>query len=135
MPELDRLPEANSETEPWWQATRERRLLLQHCRSCGFHQHYPRYLCTRCAVTDLEFVPALGTGHVYSFTIVNRAPSTEFTAPYVVALVRLAEGPVLLTNVVDCPLDQIWCDMPVEVAWLPLRDGRNLPVFKPAGRD
>ena len=132
--EVEHLPETNSDTEPWWAATREERLVLQHCRACAHLQHYPRSLCTRCASTDLDFVDASGRGKVYSHTAVFRAPSAETRVPYVVALVRLDEGPVLLTNVVDCPPDEVRCDMAVEVAWRPLRDGRNLPVFRPIRR-
>jgi uncharacterized OB-fold protein len=130
--ELDLLPEVNSDTEPWWAATRECRLLVQRCRACGRFQHYPRYLCVHCSSTDLEFVDASGSGRVYSFTVVHRAPSTAFKTPYVVALVRLAEGPLLLTNIVGPAPGEVRCDMAVTVAWTPLSDGRNLPVFKPS---
>jgi uncharacterized OB-fold protein len=134
MEEPNALPEVNSDTKAWWEATREKRLVLQRCRTCTSYQHYPRFLCTRCASIDLELVPAAGTGRVYSFTVVHRAPSPGFVPPYVVALVRVEEGPVLLTNVVDCGPDQVRCDMPVEISWRPLADGRNLPVFRPVAR-
>lgn len=122
-------PVEDEVTAPWWAATRERRLLVQRCRDCGAYQHYPRALCTACASTDLEFVPASGRGTVYSHTTVHRAPDPEFPAPYVVALVRLDEGPVLMTNL----LDDAGCDEPVVVEWRPLDDGRHLPVFRKGG--
>lgn len=120
-------------TEPWWDATRERRLVVQRCASCGHHQHYPRALCTECASTDLTFVPASGNGTVYSCTVVHRSPHPAFEPPYTVALVRLEEGPVLLTNVTGCAPDEVRCDMPVSVTWEDLPDGRRLPVFRPRG--
>jgi uncharacterized OB-fold protein len=132
--ETPQLPEINSDTEPWWNATRERRLVLQHCRTSGHLQHYPRSLCVECGSTDLDYVDASGRGTVYSHTTVHRAPVAGLEVPYVVALVRLDEGPVLLTNIVDCPPDDVRCDMSVEVAWRPLADGRNLPVFRPVRR-
>jgi uncharacterized OB-fold protein len=52
--------------------------------------------------------------------------------PYVVALVRLAEGPLLLTNIVACDPGALACDMPVVLCWEPVEDGRNLPLFRPA---
>ena len=124
---------ADAVTAPWWDATRERRLLVQRCRSCGRHQHYPRDVCTSCGALDPEFVEASGRGAVYSFTIVNRAPAPAFEPPYVVALVRLEEGPVLLSNVVGCPPDDVRCDMTVAVVWEDLDDGRRLPMFTPMG--
>lgn len=126
----------DSLTEPWWQATRDERLLVQRCAACGNHQHYPRALCTSCASTDLDYAPTTGRGEVHSFTVVHRPPSPAFEPPYVVALVRIEEGPMLLTNLVGCDPDEVQCDMPVKVVWEPLPDGRNLPLFTPSsGRE
>jgi uncharacterized OB-fold protein len=121
--------EFDAESEAWWEATRERRLLVQRCEHCGRHQHYPRMLCIACGGTDLSFVGASGKGTVYSFTVVRRAPSAGFTPPYVIALVRLAEGPLLVTRIVDCEPALVVCDLPVELRWQRLEDGRHLPVF------
>jgi uncharacterized OB-fold protein len=134
MSEAPQLPEADADTSAWWDATRERRLVVQRCRTSGHFQHYPRSLCLRCGSTDLEFIEASGKGEVYSHTTVHRSPRPDVKVPYVVALVRLEEGPVLLTNIVDCPPDDVLCDMPVEVSWRVLSDGRNLPVFRPVRR-
>lgn len=111
----------------FWEATRERRLLIQLCRTCSRHQHYPRVLCTGCGGSELDFVEASGQGVVDSFTVVHRAPAAGFDPPYVVARVRLAEGPILLTHLVG---ERDWaCDQPVRLGWRPLPDGRHLPVF------
>jgi len=113
--------------DQWWEGTREGRLLVQQCTACGHHQHYPRHLCTRCGGTDgLAMVAASGRATVWSFTVVHRAPSDEVQAPYTVALVRLSEGPVMLTWL-DFP-DPV-CDEPVEVSWGPMEGTRQRPVF------
>ena len=122
------LPPVDDVTAPWWDATRERRLLVQRCESCGHLQHYPRALCTACGATDLGWDVASGRGTVDTFTVVHR-PLPGFEPPYVVARVRLAEGVVLLTNVVDVEPDGVRCDQAVRVSWRPLEDGRHLPVF------
>jgi hypothetical protein len=118
-------------TQPWWDATREGRLLIQRCAACGHHQHYPRNICTACGALGPAFVPSEGRGTVYSHTTVHRAPHPAFTPPYVVALVRLAEGPVLLTNLTGVEPDAVRCDMPVRLVWEDLADGRRLPMFTP----
>lgn len=112
-------------TQPWWDATREHRLLIQRCDACEAYQHYPRAVCTACGAETLSFVEVSGRGTVYSFTVVQRAPHEAFTPPYTVALVRLAEGPVLLTNLTGEPA----CDAPVTLTWIDLPDGRALPTF------
>ena len=52
--------------------------------------------------------------------------------PYVVALVDLAEGVRMLTNIVGCPPEDVDIGMPVTVTWEPLTDGRQLPLFTPS---
>lgn len=113
-------------TQPWWDATREERFLVQRCEACGHHQHYPRNICTKCGTLDPGFIEASGRGRIYSFTEVQRAPHPAFEPPYVVAMVRLDEGPVILTNIVG---GVAACDAPVRVVWEALPDGRALPLF------
>lgn len=113
--------------DAWWDATRDHRLLLQRCGSCGRLQHYPRALCTHCGAHDgLGWVDAAGEGSVWSFTTIHRSPQPDVAAPYTVALVRLREGPVMLSALEH---DDARCDEAVTLRWRPLPDGRNLPVF------
>ena len=122
------LPPVTSETQGWWDATRERRLTVQRCQTCGQFQHYPRSLCRRCGSLELELVVASGRGTVVSYTDVHRSPDPDrFEPPYTLALVRLEEGPILLTRLVNGT--HAGCDKPVAVDWHPLPDGRHLPVF------
>lgn len=118
----------DEDTAAWWDATREHRLTVQTCEVCGHVQHPPRALCTACGRTDaLAQVDASGRGTVDTFTVVHRAPRAGVETPYVVARVRLDEGPVLLTNL---PREPAIGDA-VVVAWVDLPDGRALPVFTP----
>ncbi len=121
------ISEPDHMTQPWWDATRERRFLVQRCESCGHHQHYPRNICTGCGAPDPGFVEASGRGTIFSYTEVHRAPHPAFEPPYVVAMVRLEEGPVVLTNIVGD--GTIACDAAVRVTWENLPDGRKLPLF------
>lgn len=123
-------PPVDGVTAAWWDATRDGTLYLQTCEACGGVQHYPRALCVTCGATDrLGWTPASGRATVDTWTVVHRAPAPDAALPYVVARVRLAEGPVLLTNIVDLPAGEISTGLPVRLAWRPLPDGRQLPVF------
>lgn len=127
------VPAADEITEPWWEATRTHRLLVQRC-SCGHHQHPPRALCTRCGEMDrLGWVDATGAAVIDASTTVHRSPLPGLEAPYVVARVRLEEGPIMLTNVIDVdPAAGVPIGTVVELAWRDLADRRALPVFRPA---
>ncbi len=118
-------------TRPWWDATRDQRLQLQRCPRCGAVQHPPRSVCARCGDDRVERITSTGRGVVDAWTVVDRAPQPGFTPPYVVARVRLDEGPVLLTNLEGATVESWRIGAPVSLAWRALPDGRHLPVFVP----
>ncbi|GAA1765898.1 hypothetical protein GCM10009795_010580 [Nocardioides hankookensis] len=126
------VPDADEMTQAYWDGTRERRLLLQHCGACGHTQHPPRTLCTYCGETDaLGHREADGTGVVDACTVVMRSPGPDHDPPYVVARVRLPEGVVLVSNVETAEPHSVAIGDAVRLAWRPLDDGRALPVFHP----
>lgn len=125
-PDLEGLP-ADPTTEPFWQAARERRLVVQRCTSCGAHQFYPRPFCLACSGLALEWVAASGHAIVYSKTTVRIPVVEELTPPYVVAIVVLDEGPRLTTNLVG---DDIGIGDRVSVTWRERAGLPPLPVFQ-----
>ncbi|MEU8802366.1 OB-fold domain-containing protein [Spirillospora sp. NPDC048819] len=130
------VPAPDEVTAPWWDATREHRLVLQTCARCVREkrpaaQHPPRALCVRCGSDELDWVRSGGAGVVDSFTVVHRAPRPDLAVPYVIARVRLAEGVVLLTRLQGREPDGWHIDDKVQVTWIDLDDGRALPVFVP----
>lgn len=123
------VPPPDEVTAPWWEATRRREFLLQTC-SRGHRQHPPRAVCAVCGDTDgLGWSPAGGQGRVDACTVVHRAPGRGFHPPYVVARIRLAEGPVVLSTVLADDLDAVAIGDDVVLDWRDLPDGRALPVF------
>jgi len=124
------LPIPDDVTTAWWEATRESRLLLQKCLQCNHVQHYPRVVCTACGGGELDWIESGGAGIVDSFTVVHRAPSPAFDAPYVIARVRLTEGPTLLTRIVGAADEELNCDLPVSIVWESLSEEFQLPVFR-----
>jgi uncharacterized OB-fold protein len=88
-------------TAPFWEAAREHRLVIQRCSACGAHQFYPRRFCLACDRDDaLEWVEARGTAQVHSVVTVHMQVIPELEPPYQVAVVELAEGPRMTTNIV-----------------------------------
>jgi uncharacterized OB-fold protein len=94
-------PEPSLAGQRYWQAACEGRLALQRCDRCGHAIHYPREWCPSCWSTDLSWFHASGRAELVSFTIVHQAQSAAFAAdaPYVLAVVRLEEGPQMMANV------------------------------------
>jgi uncharacterized OB-fold protein len=130
------LPVGTAETAEYWAGCKRHELLIQHCTDCAAYQFYPRILCTACSGRSLQWVRASGRGTVRSFTIVRRAVSEAYAAevPYVVALIRLQEGPTLMSNIVGCAVEAVAMDMPVEVVFDDWPGGVTVPKFQPSGR-
>jgi uncharacterized OB-fold protein len=76
---------------------------------------------------------ASGKAILWSYVIHHR-PVPGFTPPYAIAVVHLAEGPRMMTNIIDCPQtpEALQLDMPLEVAFEKQNDTITLPLFRPA---
>jgi hypothetical protein len=127
-------PPVSEATAPFWDATRERRLVLPWSTVTGRPMWYPREADPANPSAPVEWREAGGEGTVYAASVHHRpGPGRdEADGPYVVALVELAEGVRMMSNVVGCPPGDVTVGMPVRLAWHPLSDGRHLPQFTPA---
>lgn len=123
------------ESVPFWDATRERRLVLQWCTSCGQPVQFPRAFCPHCSAprSALEWREASGLARVHAVTVEHRPELSGAEEPFAIALVDLDEGARLMTNVVGKPAGEVQIGDRVRVTWEPLEDGRHLPLFEPAG--
>jgi uncharacterized OB-fold protein len=128
------LPTANADSLPYWNAARERRLVIRKCLACEAMHFMPRYLCPACWSDQLEWVDSPGRGVVHSFTVIRRAPLPAFAArsPYVVALIELDEGPRMVANVLGDDALAVKIGDRVEVIFEDRGDGAMLPQFKRA---
>ena len=79
----------------------------------------------------------MGTATIYSYSVVHRAPGPDFAddVPYVIAIVKSAEGPHLLTRIIDIEPERVRVGMDVSVHFVQLPDNMQLPVFSSAGGD
>jgi uncharacterized protein len=139
-------PPVGEDSRPFWEATREGRLLVQWCTACDRGVFYPRSFCPFCAAaghgrggeaSTLEWREASGRATVYAAVVEHRPEAAGATfsdgRPYCIALVDLAEGVRMMTNIVGCPPEDVHSGMAVTVSWEPLGDGRRLALFRPAG--
>ncbi|HTO08422.1 MAG TPA: Zn-ribbon domain-containing OB-fold protein [Myxococcota bacterium] len=135
MPEPRRpKPVPTPETRHYWEGARAGELRLQRCRSCSQAYFPPRPFCPHCASGDTEVFRASGRASLYSYVIHHR-PMPGFEPPYAIAVVTLAEGPRMMTNLVGVPQtpEALELDMPLELTFHKLDDEISLPVFRPAG--
>jgi uncharacterized OB-fold protein len=105
-------PPVNPETQAFWDAATQGTLLVKRCTACGETHWYPRALCPFCGSDRTEWKAASGRGTIYSYSVFRRAP-----IPYAIAYVTLAEGPTMMTNIVDGDLDAIRIGQAVRVSF------------------
>ncbi|MCC6531142.1 MAG: Zn-ribbon domain-containing OB-fold protein [Burkholderiales bacterium] len=125
-------PVPNADSKPYWEAATREELVLKRCSSCGKHHFPPRHLCPACWSDKLEWTKSAGTGVVYTFTIMQRAPMPVFAqrVPYVVALVDLEEGPRMMANIVGDDALQTTVGERVHVCFEERAGGAKLPQFR-----
>lgn len=129
------LPLPTPETQHFWDGCRAGELRLQRCRACAESYFPPRPFCPKCLSKDVEVYAASGKATLASYVINHRPRPDIGTEPHAIALVWLAEGPQLMTNIVDCPQtpEALVLDMPLQVVFEPQSEAITLPFFKPAG--
>ena len=127
-------PRPSAESLAFWEAAKRKQLLLQKCRACGRFWFPPSARCHHCLSPDHEWCEVSGEGRIYSFVTYHRLyhPAFEKDLPYVVAIVELAEGPRLLTNIVGTPWHDVRCDLPVRVVFEDDPSGFAIPKFAPS---
>lgn len=119
---------------PFWDAAREHRLVMQRCTECG-HVRWPANpACTECLATDYEWADLSGRGELFSWTTFHQRYHPEWAneAPYNVSMVKLAEGPVMLSNVTDVADADLAIGMALEVWFDDVTDEVSIPKFRPA---
>ncbi len=127
------VPVPTKETQPYWDGCKQHELRVQKCAACGHHQFYPRLYCTVCMSDRVEWIKTSGRATVLSYTIIYRPVTQAFAdnVPYVVALVTLAEGPQMMTNIVGCEPEKVHIGMPVQVTFDDWTEDIAIPKFKP----
>ncbi|KUJ70048.1 hypothetical protein ACZ90_06715 [Streptomyces albus subsp. albus] len=133
-PRLD-LPVIDAFTRRYWDAAAQRRLLLRRCTGCGRAHHYPRECCPYCWSEDVHWEPASGAATLYTWSVVYRNDLPPFgdRLPYTAAVVELAEGPRMMTELVDCAAETLRVGMRLSVDFRTRTADPpiTVPVFRP----
>jgi uncharacterized OB-fold protein len=120
-------PPVNAENQRYFDATAQGTLLIGHCKDCRQFHFYPRTLCPFCFSERTEWVPAAGTGTIYSYSTSHRG----VPIPYTIAYVTLDEGVSMMTNLVDCEIERLSPGQRVKVVFKAAEGGSNIPMFTP----
>jgi uncharacterized OB-fold protein len=112
----------------------ERRLMIRHCRHCGYWVYPHRPICPECLSWDVPFEQVSGRGRIFMETRLHqlRDPNANIVEPLIAAAVELDERPGLryLARIVNCAANDVGLDTPVSLTWI--EDGGSVwPAFEP----
>jgi uncharacterized protein len=118
----------------WWDASRDKKVMLQYCKATKKFQHYPRPTSIFTGKrADIEWREVSGKGEIFSYTVTYRG-TDHFRAvePYAVACVTLeGAGVNHIANMVNCQEADLKVGLKVKPYWMPLEDGTHLLMFQP----
>jgi len=112
----------------WRETPRRYNLGGSKCTVCGTVYFPPRGVCPKCthhrqSIEKMVPFQLSGAGEVFSYTIVHEAAEGfEMQVPYVVALVRTEEGPILTGQVVDVEPATVRIGLKVRATFRKLRE-------------
>ncbi|OGO66852.1 MAG: transcriptional regulator [Chloroflexi bacterium RBG_19FT_COMBO_56_12] len=117
-----------------WRLKNQRyKLVGEVCPHCEAKLFPPRDVCPECGGEAKTLYTFSGRGEVYSFTTVFDAPAGyEEYAPYMVALIKLEEGPMVTAQLTDLGDQPVEIGTPVEMVTRRLRsdgDERGMLVY------
>lgn len=119
-------------TKPYWEGTREKKLVIQYCKDAKKYQFFPRPTSIYTGKRNLEWREVSGEGVVYSYTITRRTrPPFRGHEPFAIAMVELKEGVRIMADLVNVTEDQIKIGLKVKPIWIPLPEGYNLIAYEP----
>jgi uncharacterized OB-fold protein len=118
-------------TQTFWDAAKEGRLVFQRCTACAKPFFRPEVACPHCLSTDWTWEDSAGRATLSSFSVMHRAPTPAFTAPFVFAAVEVDEGYTMFTNLVGMEAEDARIGMPLKAVFHTLENGQALPYFAP----
>ena len=123
-------------SRPFWEAAKRHELVMPRCMICDHLFFYPRSECPRCLSNQLDWVKVSGRGRLHTYTVVYQPANAAFRddAPHIYAVVQLDEGPRMVSNVVQCEIDAVRVDMPLEAVFDDVTPEWTLVKFRPAAR-
>lgn len=130
------LPQANAQTQPYWDGAAAGELRYQCCVACKHVQLIPRSLCEKCHHEKLSWQVSQRDGTVLTFTIVHRAPLPVFRemVPYTIVIVDMDEGFRVMANALPFCRERVKIGARVRVGFQQVQ-GMALPVVEAAFLD
>jgi uncharacterized OB-fold protein/acyl dehydratase len=124
-------PAMGHDNQWWWDGVNAGHFLIQRCEDCGVLRHPPRPMCGECQSVRFDSVPSTGEGTVYSYVVIHYPEVPGYEYPLAIAVVDLEDGVRFVSNVVDCPSEEVEIGMRVQAEIREMDPDLKMVVFKP----
>jgi uncharacterized OB-fold protein len=124
-------PAVTEETEPFWNAAKEGRLVVERCTACGAEAMPPRGICRQCRNRSMEWAEVTSPGVVYSFTVNHQRWLPDLQVPFAVVLVEFPDHPGVrvVGRLRNCPIENVAVGLRVDVGFEEGPGGYAVPSF------
>lgn len=122
--------------DPFWEAARQMRLVVQTCQQCGAAWWPPVERCGGCDGGLLVWTEVPPRGRVWSYAIYHRIfdPRLQLSTPYAIAAVELDAGACLPGRIVGS-LEGLAVGAAVEASFTELEETLIGPVWRLTGEE
>lgn len=124
-------PAVTDETEAFWSAAQEGRLVVERCSDCGASSFPPRGICRSCRSRAVGPAEVTGQGRVYSFTVNHQRWLPDLEVPFAVVLVEFPDVPGVrvVGRLRGCEPEEARIGMTVDIGFEPGPGGSAVPSF------
>lgn len=117
------VPAQEPVAKPYWEGTRNGKLVIQKCRGCGKHQWGPEWICHRCHSFDLGWEEVAPRARIYSWQRPHHPVHGALNGhtPYTIVLVELphADNVRMVGNLLCAPDAPVTIGAEVEAVFEP----------------
>jgi uncharacterized OB-fold protein len=119
---------------PYWDSLKEHSIRVQKCDSCGTFRYVPKEICSKCHSVAATWTSVTGTGEIYTYTVVRRAPTPAYQqdAPYAIVHVTMDEGFRMIGSLKVADPESVSIGQPVRVAYDDVTEDWTILQFEPA---
>ena len=127
------VPTPSPDSQPFYDGAKRGELMIQRCSRCGVSRFVARTFCAECGSSESAWVRASGRATLISWAHVHQKYHPAFLAetPYPIATIELAEGPRLVSDLVQLGDTKLRAGLPLQVIFDDAGEWK-IPKFKPA---
>lgn len=124
-------PQVASGNEPYWQALREHRLVVQRCTNCNQRRHYPRPMCNACYSMEFDWQEMPARGFIHSWTVTHHPfhPGFKQDVPYATVTIDLEPGIRLQAPLLGDP-HKLAAGIGVNIDFVDVDEGVTIPCAR-----